>query len=435
MGANTNIEWCDHTFNPWRGCQKVSEACRNCYAETTAKRNTRTLGMWGSEASGGTRVVASKSMWKEPLKWDRTCGNYPNAKRPRVFCASFADVFEDWKGPMVDSQGRTMFECCQCHERWAEDMTGYDPSVEDNRPICKKCLSPGPNEMAMADVRRRLFDLIDATPNLDWLLLTKRPENIARMMPEYVRTSPSENWFFDPEEQKRRGLTHAGPHKSTVSVSGVGVVRQNVWIGTTIEDQKTADERIPHLLRVPAKVRFLSCEPLLGPVDLRPKAPDAYSILGKFYSTGTFDPSGMSPATDRVLNCFPKIDWIIAGGESGPGARPMHPDWARSLRDQCQAAGVPFFFKQWGEYHTASINMTTGESSFRQFATHGAWIAKASSRVNGGVCLDADGKVLTIGREFAAARYPVTIMDRLGKKAAGRLLDGRTWDELPEVSS
>ncbi len=137
------------------------------------------------------------------------------------------------------------------------------------------------------------------------------------------------------------------------------VKRPNVWLGASCSDQPTADAVVPELLRCRdlSPVLFLSAEPLLGPVDLRPKAPDAYAILGKFYGTGTFDPSGMSPAADRVLNCFPKIDWVILGGESGHSARPCRVEWVRDLVRQCQAAGVKCFVKQLGDFavaHTVS---------------------------------------------------------------------------------
>jgi protein gp37 len=151
-----------------------------------------------------------------------------------------------------------------------------------------------------AEWRRDLWLLISATPHLDWLLLTKRPQNITKMLPRMA------------------------------SVPGLMWPWPNVWLGTTVENQEEADRRIQHLLAVPAARRFLSCEPLLGPVDLR----------GWLYHFGTERTGGVRPRSD--------LHWVICGGESGPGARPMHPDWARSLRDQCKAAGVAFFMKQMG---------------------------------------------------------------------------------------
>lgn len=241
MGQNSAIEWTDHTFNPWMGCAKVSDGCKHCYAETMMDKR------WGKVEWGpqGTRVRTSAANWNQPLKWNREAE--AAGVRRRVFCASLADVFED-------------------------------------RP-------------ALHLWRTDLFKLIDATPHLDWLLLTKRPENVVKMV------------LWDAPGCKPSG---------------------NVWFGTSVENQVTADERIPHLLRIPAAVRFLSVEPLLGKIEFSnvTKRSDAVFQLGKKAMDG--------------------IHWVIVGGESGPKARPMHPDWARSIRDQCLAAGVPFFFKQTG---------------------------------------------------------------------------------------
>lgn len=272
MGAQTGIEWCHHTFNPWRGCTHVSPGCEHCYAETLAKRNPGQLGTWGA---GGTRVVASESMWSQPLRWNRdtylaraaTCECRTQAidlhspgcpagrwERPRVFCASLADVFED-----------------------RDDLDWS---------------------------RGRLFGLIERTPHLDWLLLTKRPENVRLLTPDQWR----EGW---PE---------------------------NIWLGVSVEDQRRADERIPLLLDTPAAVRFLSCEPLLGPVDL---------------SGWLACPSCGYAAVPGHGGCdwgprHAALDWVIVGGESGPGSRPMDLAWARSLADQC--ADVPCFVKQLGSW-------------------------------------------------------------------------------------
>jgi protein gp37 len=225
MGEKTGIEWTDHTFNPWWGCVKVSPACRHCYAETFAKRTGNAV--WGIDAP--RRFFGAKH-WAEPRKWNEKAQR--DGVRRRVFCASMADVFED-RADLIDARGD-------------------------------------------------LFELIDETPWLDWLLLTKRPENIARLMPPY--------WG--------------------------GRVWPNVWLGTTVENQQYADERLPHLVAKDAAVRFVSYEPALGPVDFTPWA---------------FD-----------------LDWIIAGGESGGGHRTPDAEWFREVRDFCERARLWFFFKQWG---------------------------------------------------------------------------------------
>lgn len=243
MGADTKIEWADHTFNPWMGCTKVSPACDHCYAEVSTP--ARALGVaWGANEE---RRRTSEATWRQPLAWNRKAAR--EGRRFRVFCASLADVFEN-----------------QVPASWRVD----------------------------------LWTLIHDTPHLDWLLLTKRPQNIQRMLPPFGK--PAWPW-------------------------------PNVWLGMTVENQAEADRRIPHLLAVPAVRRFLSCEPLLGPVDLRQWWRN--DVPGGSYMHGN------------------GLHWIIAGGESGPKARASHPDWFRSLRDQCEAAGVPFFFKQWGEWTRA----------------------------------------------------------------------------------
>jgi protein gp37 len=157
VAENSNIEWTTHTFNPWRGCTKVSAGCKHCYADTLAGRNPAVLGVWGPK---GTRVVAAEKQWREPLGWDKKAK--AAGERHRVFCASLADVFEDWTGPMVDSTGMKLHA----------DRRGM--------PIGDDGLTPGDRDMTMQDVRLRLFDLIDRTPNLDWQLLTKRPQNWRR---------------------------------------------------------------------------------------------------------------------------------------------------------------------------------------------------------------------------------------------------------------
>lgn len=310
--AETTIEWTatrlpdgtvlpGYTFNPWIGCTAVSPACDNCYAETQNSFRKWNPEGWGAHAA---RKRTSAAYWKKPLAWNREAER--TGIRRKVFCASLADVFDNHKS--IDPQ-------------WRLD----------------------------------LFELISETPYLDWLLLTKRPQNIKKMLPigweDGVLQSPFEN----------------------------------VWLGTTVENQEEADRRIPHLLSVPAKVRFLSMEPLLGPVDLfdirwpsdRPRFPE------------TDDISDGRSALHMIEGT--RIDWVITGGESGKNARPSDPDWFRSIRDQCAAAGVNYFHKQNGEYAPNWYN-------------------------------DADGNKIP-GTEW---------IDRMGKKAAGRLLDGIEHNGMPE---
>lgn len=204
-----------------------------------------------------------------------------------------------------------------------------------------------------------VFEVIRKAHWHTFQVLTKRPERAAAI-----------DWECSKYSQSYRALP-------------------NLWLGASVENQDQADWRIPHLLKCPAVVRFLSCEPLLGPLDLL--------TIDEGEDMDDDERQGWGLPATFIGGYGTTIDWVIVGGESGPNARPMHPDWARSIRDQCQASGVPFFFKQWGEWGLAG---TRGEY---------CWNPGASVR-----------NLIT--------------MDRVGKKRAGRLLDGREWNEFPEVS-
>lgn len=267
----------------------------------------------------------------------------------------------------------------------------------------------------------QVFAVMALTPQHTYQILTKRPERMA----EYLNWRNPTLAYADTDRvdriAKAAGLKYGqGPT--------IFLPLPNVWLGTSVENQAAADERIPHLLRCPAAVRFLSCEPLLGGVDLKNIAGGGgsrYQVL---------EPIVGGTDADR-----PAIDWVITGGESGNGARPMHPDWVRGLCDQCKAAGVPFFFKQWGEWHTKYFLTTTGEAVFHQFRTFGQWVDKASTWVQGGICLDKHGKQLKNGKDFMEARdndaFPVTIMHKVGKHNSGNVLDGVVHQEWPKVES
>lgn len=255
MAENSKIEWTDHTHNFWVGCTEVSAACDHCYARTMSERYG--WAQWGSHP----RHRTSEANWRKPLTWNAKAKKL--GVRLKVFTNSLADFFDnqvdsDWR----EAAWRTILEC----------------------------------------------------DGLDWLILTKRPQNIAKMLPSGV-DQPKWPW-------------------------------PNVWLGTTVENQEEADRRIPHLLAVPAAVRFLSCEPLLGPVNLRPihcrdhkynidQAAAIYALEGVYQVPGSHWSEPHS-----------KINWVIAGSESGPKARACDLDWVRSLRDQCSVVQVPFFWKQ-----------------------------------------------------------------------------------------
>ena len=335
----SKIEWCDHTFNSWIGCTRVSPGCTNCYAEALNARMQWCV--WGPT---GGRQRTSAAYWKQPLSWNRASaegflrkahatgvGEIICSKRPRVFCGSLCDWLDD-----------------QVSVEWLAD----------------------------------LLDLIRRTPMLDWLLLTKRPENWRERL----------TTWRDAQLDAMSAPKLPRELYDWVTAWLQGAAPANVWIGAGGEDQQRADKRIPALLSIPARVRFLSCEPLLGPVQ-----------LGLTHPTDEVWPeqhADLKPYHDVNGEIFWRrgIDWVVCGGESGSAARPMHPAWARSLRDQCEVAGVPFLFKQWGEWAPA----------------------KAGSGV-GTVC-------------FAGlASEPDERIRRVGKKAAGRLLDGVVHDEFPEV--
>ncbi len=315
MGEVSEISWTHATFNPWIGCTKVSPACDHCYAERGAAR----LGaQHGLKLWDGDRHYTGVDYWKQPHRWNRAAEKA--GERRRVFCASFADVFEDRKGLNVP--------------------------------------------------RARLFQIIEETPWLDWLLLTKRPENMAAMAP--------------------RAWAKAWP--------------ANVWAGTTAENDEWAEKRVPYLLEVPARVRFLNAEPLLGPIHCWA------------YLAGPIREQALAALGARPL---PGLDWIIVGGESGPGARPMHPQWVRDLRKDCITLGVPFHFKQWGEWgprrqmrpdvpcpHNDGWGALEIDGSFCPTAT--CWNGHDDDSKNAGA-----------------------MMYRVGKKVSGRLLDGREWNEFP----
>lgn len=228
MGENSKIEWCDHTFNPWVGCTKVSPGCANCYAEADMDKRRR-FAKWGPN---GTRVLTSPANWKKPLKWNRDAEQ--EGRRRVVFCASLADVFEDWTGPIVNSKGETVRIC--------ESDCGH---IQTDPGICNGCGFGVAEPATMDDIRATLFiNLITQTPNLIWRIVTKRPENIRRFWP--------------------------------LRMSG-GTLRrsENVFLYTSVENQSQVDQRIPKLLDCTdlSPVLGISAEPLLERVEIEWLAP------------------------------------------------------------------------------------------------------------------------------------------------------------------
>ncbi|MYZ34343.1 phage Gp37/Gp68 family protein [Streptomyces sp. MnatMP-M17] len=346
MSDTTTIEWTEATWNPVTGCTKVSPGCDHCYAETFAER---WRGTPGHHFENGFDIQLRPERLLVPLRW----------KKPRrIFVNSMSDLFHD-KVPdehiarvfavMALTPQHTYQVLTKRHGRMRALLSSFA-----FRQACEEAASA-----IVSD---------DATP-----------------VPQYRRDAYMRQWW-----------------------SHFAKPLPNVWLGVSVEDQKRADIRIPALLDTPAAVRFLSCEPLLGPVDLfglivpgrgRPKL--TYWLDGR---PGWGAPHTTSTGLQmQSMETGPRIDWVIAGGESGRGARPAHPDWFRTLRDQCAHSNVPYFFKQWGEW------APTGALVIRNRPVPGSELV--------GDPVDNRGHRIE--------------MRRIGKKAAGRALDGRHHDAFP----
>ena len=332
MAKETEIAWTDSTFNPWWGCQKVGPGCDNCYAE---KLDKRTGGdHWGASAE---RRRTSIKNWNEPIRWNKKADAFfaAHGRRQRIFCASMADVFDN-----------------EIPVQWRID----------------------------------LFTLIKDTPNLDWLILTKRIGNVMSMC-------SGDSLMSD-------------------------MLCERVWLGATIVNQVEADRDIPKLLATPAHKRFLSMEPLLASVNIIPYIGGRAIQCGCGFRQDEIGLVGATQAKEGCIYCYkktvtwPTIDWVIVGGETGPGARPMHPDWVRSLRDQCHATKVPFLFKQWGEW--APHRTIAG-------GDEGGDVRRGHVRYIQGDDREPDGHF----RKGDAA------VARIGKKASGRLLDAVLHHNFP----
>jgi protein gp37 len=361
VSAST-IEWTDETWNPTTGCDRVSPGCDNCYALTMAKR------LKGMEAKRIDLGLLSLEDAKYQTDGDpRTSGlgfgiamhedaiTAPMSwKRPRkVFVNSMSDLFHD--------------------------------GVSD-------------------EFLAKVFAVMAATPQHTYQILTKRHGRMRSMLSN--RDFADKCWYACAEM--------LGVDPSAPALWWPGWPLPNVWLGVSVEDQKRADLRIPALLDTPAAVRFLSSEPLLGPVDLTRHMPAV-----DYWDARETEPWG--------------IHWVIVGGESGHGARPMHPDWVRTLRDQCAEAEVPFFFKQWGEHLPVSLFDDDRMAGGRAFRDPRGGTNAAVIREHGGPFRSGATRPLRAGDEngFGVMLDDDTLAVRVGKKAAGRELDGRTHDEFP----
>jgi protein gp37 len=397
MADKTGIEWTDATWNPVRGCSRVSEGCRNCYAERVAARFSGPgqpyKGLADRDRSGSKwtgRVQLVESALDQPLRW---------AKPRRIFVNSMSDLFHEsltdgeilrvmmiiWSAPRHTFQVLT-----KRPERMRAWFKAWN-DVEEADPEPKMARGPDATRAAHTSGRARIFaSMLES--------MGKPPPGAAY---------PTYDWAGGP-----RWWPTWPAH--------------NLWLGVSVEHQVAAEDRIHHLLATPAARRFLSCEPLLGPVDLTQWlrifdhcSHDGAAVNSCVGCDGTG--GGDCGAVTRS-----GIHWVIAGGESGPGARPMHPDWARSLRDQCAAAAVPFFFKQWGEWldwRQAGASGWTNATPQRA-----GYKGKTVGLFHGGAGYLFDGKAVPTLHTWGEG---ATVFAKIGKKAAGRLLDGTQHDGFP----
>lgn len=362
----SKIEWTEKTWNPIVGCSIVSPGCTNCYAMRMARRLEfmdvphyvdTTKVVNGNAAWTGNVMLAPEHILIEPLR----------RKKPTMyFVNSMGDLFHE-----------------DVPDEWISKVVAV-------MAIC---------------------------PQHTFQVLTKRSKRLREYVGSVTGHSIQHAWADISSE-------YSGDRDEAIakaSIDGIALPLPNVWLGVSAERQQEADERIPDLLATPAAIRFVSAEPLLGPIDFTyikgQSWPDAVTNALRGYTTAGF--TKPDEPSQRITHA--RLDQIIVGGESGHGARPMHPDWARSIRDQCQAAGTAFFFKQWGEFEPVgdADNVST-IAKVLQLETDNIGIAEPNGRWTSGADLD-----------FGAVDRPGWVMARVGKKRAGRLLDGRTWDEMP----
>jgi len=387
----SKIEWTDRSdWNPVRGCTRVSPGCGGpgkhggCYAEAMAARFSLP-GMWGHTFA---EMVDGQPRWtgKVELQTDRLLMPLSWKKPAKVFPNSTSDFF---------------------HEALSDDEI------------------------------TRLLAVMAMSSRLTFQVLTKRPERMREYFAHKDRINSINGAIWSllgtPRGSK---IEHGGNWRTHLPIP-------NVWLGTSVERQDEANPRIVDLLNTPAAIRFVSCEPLLGEVDLtricvQPQRPGSIragihvnALAGRYCEsgvryTGDWDISGPAPGPETPAL---KIDWVIAGGESGPRARPMHPDWARSLRDQCAAAGVPFFFKQWGEY------LPVGQSLPGCGKVHGGTAVKPGRMKlhYGGTRMHAPKHAFAERGVKLASTADGRLTFRVGKSHAGALLDGREHKAFPEV--
>lgn len=375
MADGTKIEWTDATWNPITGCSVVSPGCTNCYAMKLAGTRLRTH----PSREGLTRDTKAGPVWTgevrfnpqwldEPLRW----------KKPRmIFVCAHGDLFAEG-----------------VPDEWIDQV----------------------------------FAVMALAPHHTFQVLTKRPERMRDYLCEMVRC-----FRDDSAEFSLRWGTAAvdvtGSPCAAGAIEDLVFPLRNAWLGVSVEDQKRADERIPILLETPAAVRWISAEPLLGPIDLSRVRRDRGADTA-IESLSALDPlahRGMAwweGQTVPTATPYRKLDWVVVGGESGPGARPMHPAWARSLRDQCASTDVPFLFKQWGAWARPPYARPSGTPG--NFAIASATDAASDFWPSHVIEVDQWPRMFDL---FGGA----TVLEKVGKKVAGRRLDGVEHNGFPEA--
>jgi len=358
----TKIEWCDETWNPVTGCEKVSQGCKHCYAERQWPR------FHGRE-------------WVDvPLK------------------GQIAETYSEIKTVNIQRP----FTHVMCHPERLEQPLRWSRA----RRIFVNSISDLFHEAVPYDFIDHVFAVMAICPSHTFQILTKRP---ARML-EYLAADHRAAYVEGRAKRIARERNASIPAGKTLRWP-----LPHVWLGVSVEDQSTADERIPLLLETPAAVRWVSAEPLLGPVDLT-RIVDGRQR--RALRRNAIEAKEANPAHAELVASlgpdypYTRIDWVVVGGESGPKARPMHPDWAYSLQSQCESAGVPFNFKQWGEWASA------GCPAFGTSKGEVAHIKSDGSFWGDDLPKDEDADVLTVVR--------------VGKKASGRLLGGALHDAYPQ---
>jgi protein gp37 len=405
MGAKTGIEWCDSTWNPLEGCSRVSEGCRNCYAEAMAGRFCGS----GQHYEGLATRIGGKSRWTGAV---------------RMVEKHLLDSMK-WKAVLTG---------LMTGEGKLQSVKRSNGEIEVTRPrrrrIFVNSMSDLFHENVTDEMRDRIFAVMALCPQHDFIVLTKRPERMLRYFNSGPRpstmTCPRKNHILNVLDFMTRAGECAEKYRGLEITLAARLQRgewkwplSNVWLGVSVENQVAADDRVPLLLQTPAAVRFVSCEPLLGPVRLNRIGEEQEGYLDALAAVVSCNGRGTKSITG--------LDWIICGGESGPGARPMHPEWVRALRDQCLETRVPFFFKQWGAWAPKQMqHIHTPEKVGKLVAM--TTICASPKSEEGKVAYWAYPSVVAEGNWGLVER-----MEKVGRRSAGSLLDECEWKQFPET--